>query len=149
MTHISINTSNKLPMEELWRLTLRFCFDKNTVKWSEEKQMRESCFLWHKYIEEWKENRLRKYGVEFDPRPIGTKGTYIDEIEFYLGIICMHIEADDNERSWMMKRKVTYKEHGIDYKKAYKILGSWTKEDFVKAMKAQKKQMEENPEDYI
>lgn len=148
MTRIQINTSEKLPMEELWRLTLRYCFEKSNVTSSQEDQMRESCFLWHRYIEQWKDERTKKFGFEYDPRPVGTKGTYIDEIEFYLGIICYHIEATDNDKPWMVQRRLTYKEHGIDWRKAYKLAGSWTKEDFVRAMKDLKKNMKDNPQEY-
>lgn len=148
MTRIQINTAGKLPMEDLWKLTLKYCFDKKNTTSVEEEKMRESCYLWHNYIQRFKAERISKYGDEFDPRPVGTKGTYIDEIEFYLGIICFHIEAEDNEKPWLVQRKATYKEHGIDYKKAYKLSGSWTKLDFVNAMKALKKNMKERPEDY-
>lgn len=148
MVHISINTAGKLPLEDLWKVTLKFCFDRNNLGLSEERQMRESAFLWSKYIEDWKQNRIRQYGIEHDPRPVGTKGTYIDEIEFYLGIICMHIAAADKEIPWMKRRQALYKEHGISYKKTYRVPGSWTKQDFVAAMKAQKKAMLDSPEDY-
>ncbi len=148
---IHLDTTNKMPMEQLWRLALKYCFDRSNVSYMEEQKMRESCFLWHNYIEQFKETSKNRFKIDLaeDSRPIGTKGTYIDEIEFYLGIICYHVEGSDNQRPWILRRRITYIEHGIDYKKAYKLAGSWTKEDFVRAMKDLKKNMADRPEEYV
>jgi hypothetical protein len=154
-------TKARLPLPQLAWMAFRYIFNKNGEmnswlsipdnKMSKEEiaDLMSSIVNWNDWIRVQKEKLAKKFGNEYvfnDIRPVGTKGTVLDEIEFRLSRLgwIMH----EGENGTIHKKYLDFMEHKIDYKKHYGLQQAFKPSDFIKAQEALKQAMRDNPEDY-
>lgn len=147
MTMIVRGTIDRVPIPKLFRMVLKFIYDKSNCTYQEEVAVKNSVLNWFKYIKQEKQKVIDKYGIEAQSfMPVGTKGTVLDEIEHQLQGIGWLLHAD--EKGMLEERKKRFKEHNINYLKFYRIPEAYNPKDFKKAQKALERCMKENPDDY-
>lgn len=144
---IAVNTNELMPLPALLRLVLKFVYDKNNVSFGEEIKLKKNIHQYAQWVKQEKQKVLDKYGLDAqDFRPVGTKGTVVDDVEFQIQGLAWLLREDEQGR--LDARKGIFKQNGIDYKKFYKLTEAYTKGDFIRAHKALEKAMMENPGDY-
>lgn len=145
---IFINTKEMIPLPQLFRLALKFIYDNKSIKYGDEARLKSSVVNWYDKIQEAKKRTADKYGIipEMENIEIGKKGTPVDEAEYYLQIIGSLLKK--NEEGKFEPQKALFREHGIDYRKYYRLPEAYSIQDFVKAKRALERNMKDRPGDY-
>jgi hypothetical protein len=150
MNFLTVTKSKvKLPLPVLFRMVLKYVYDQKAMTRDNISDMMNSMVNWQEWISHEKDKLVEKYGADYvykDPRPLGQKGTILDEMEFHIAGLAWLLQQNDEGK--LHDRKIMFANHGIDYRKYYHLPESYKKEDFVKAQAALKECMKKNPEDY-
>ena len=139
----------RLPIPLLIRKVLEFIYDKKNCQHSRE-EIQKFILEWFDWINRTKEKQRKLAGADYveDNRPVGTKGSVVDETEFWIQWCCLRLVWDENNQGEVARNKRDIILHGLDYKKLYRLHGSVTTKDVAKAMHYLKVAMKEHPEDY-
>ncbi len=151
MSNIIVPFERKLvPIPDLIRLVLGFIYDKKNSKHSG-KEVERFIMEWFDWVKKEKDKCRDLYGKEYidsDIRPVGTKGTEVDEAEFWIMWCSQRLVQDEEHIGEVARNKRNIIEHGLDYRKIYRLEGSVSAKDMAKAMYWLKKTMKEHPEEY-
>lgn len=152
MSNLILSKSkDRMPLHDLARLILKFIFDRKSCSLGTQSTIETNILNWYKIVQIQKRITAEKYGLtSTDFQPVGTKGSLIDEIEFFLQTISFWLVQD--EKGGYDKLKGLWKQHKIDYRKTQRFgwlyPEQYTKEGFDKAREHLRKAMEQNPDDY-
>ena len=146
LTILNVQKSmRRMPLALLRGEVLRFIFDNKNMTLNEKSDMMNSIVNWSEWVKFEKDRLAKKYGNDYvykDIRPVGTKGTPLDEVEYRLSRLAWMLrEAEQGGKVW--KQKALFGEHGIDYKKAYGLTRA-TKAEHKRALRFLKKSDIEN-----
>ena len=148
VTRFLIQSKDRAPLYELFRLVLKYVYDYEHLSDQDENRMKNSIQNWFVWVQEEKRRRIDKYGpgANLEGTPVGLKGTYLDEVEFAIQGYAWLLRENDKGR--LEARKSQFKKHGIDYRKFYRLPEAYNPGDFVKARRALEQAMKANPDDY-
>lgn len=139
------------PLKELAKLVLKYIFQPKQCSPDTKSIIEQNIVELNSMVQHHKKHVAEKYGLDStDYQPIGTKGTPIDEIEYFLQIICSWLVKD--EQGAFEATKKLYKDHKIDYRKTAQF--GWlfpevyTRKDFAQAQEYLKEHMKAKPEYY-
>lgn len=131
MTLLLVKNKKILDLPAVWRLALKLVYEPENMSLSEQQQMKESIVSWKQHLD------LRK---EFGFNAVD------EENQCRLELIAKLLK--DDQEDLLLKRKITFKVHNIDYKKFYRLPEAYTKQDFINGQKTLEKHKKENPEEY-
>ena len=150
MALLNIFQDRKLvPIPNLIRIVLAFIYEKANTKYSA-KEIEGMIVAWVDWVSRQKAKQY-KHGdktIYTDLRPVGTKGTEWDEVEFWIQWMAQRLVQDEQNSGEVVRNKRDILEHGVMYQKIYRFPEVYTHKDFAEAMKALKKCIDQNPEDY-
>lgn len=112
-----------------------------TMSLQEETQMKFSIDWWYRAIQKQKERRIIRFRIF-----AGDEIKHPDEVELCLMRFSSIIVKKEKKDKFLMRRINNYREKHIDYRKAYNLPGSHTKEDYEQGALAIKKFNEDNPD---
>ena len=131
MTLIITKLKDVLDMPSLYRAVLKFIFDEKNMSSSEIVMMKHSVIDWASHL------RIKKECNEMSA---------VDKQNQY-SLESMAKMLQDNELGLMDHKKAVYKEHKIDYRKAFRLPEAYVPEDFIKAQKAIERAKTKRPEE--
>jgi hypothetical protein len=112
---IQIKSKEVLLLSQVFRLALKYIFDKWHFTAQEGRQLEDSILNWANAIQFKKDMGSSMYENE----------------EYQLGIIAKLLKQ--NEEGKLERRKALFKEHKISYKKYYRLREAYRPEDFLEA----------------
>ena len=139
------------PIPHLIELTLKVVYDRMASKQDFE-DVEDFVMRYHEAIERAKDVLRGKYGASYidnDPRPIGTKGTELDETQFWVAWCAQRLVQGEQNIGEVARNRLNIARHKLDYRKIYKLDGAVTDKDRAKALYHLKEAMRKNPEDYL
>ena len=131
MTLIKVKSKDVYPLPTLWRKVVQHCYDRESVAAWEVDMIQQSILNWTDHLSYMKDS--------------GQMNSLTIEQAYQLKIIIQHW-MDDNEGRLSYKQK-TYREHKIDYRKAYGFPEAYDIAGLVKAQEEQEKLKRINPEE--
>lgn len=149
MAIISIWPQKKLvPIPNLIRICLEFIYDRNSKYTA--KDCEKIIIHWLDWVNREKDKQAKRgdLSIYSDTRPVGTKGTEIDEVEFWIMWCSQRLVQNEEHMGEVARNKSNILQFGLDYKKLYRFPEAYTPEDFARAMAYLKKAQDEHPEDY-
>ena len=139
------------PIPDLIKLTLKVIYDKKRCTDQDKRDVNVFIERYYECIVRAKDTLRKKYGapyVDSDTRPVGMKGTVIDETEFWIMWCSQRLVQDEQNTGEVARNKLNILRHNLDYRKIYQLPGSVTAKDMARAMYYLKKAQEEHPGEY-
>jgi hypothetical protein len=153
MSNIITHDTKQLPsIPDLIILTLKGIYE--PMQWEAKKDAEKYILRYYDAINQAKEVVRKKYGKRYydqmmqDPRPLGTKGTPLDQTEFWIVWCSERLVWDEQNIGEVARVKRLMVVHQVDYKKFYRLPGAISAEDRAKAMMYLMKAQREHPEEY-
>lgn len=147
---LQINSPDRMPLVDLWRLIFKFTFEKKACSYTAKQTIETNVIKWSNLINAQKKIIAERFGLEGNFVPVGKKGSVLDEIEFQVGNMCQWIVKE--EKGEFQHLVDTYGRNKIDYRLAQpmaKVFPECAKlRDFKGGLEALKRAMKDNPEDY-
>lgn len=148
---LKINSSDRMPLIDLWRLIFKFIFDKNNCGLTTKQTIETHLIKWNDLVKYQKKILTEKFGPGFDGyQPVGKKGSPLDEIEYQIGLMCSWVVRE--EKGEFKSKVETFKRNSIDYRLAEpmcKVFPECAKNrNFSRGRAALKHAMKVNPQDY-
>lgn len=145
------NPKERMPLQDLWRLIFKFTFDKKSCAYTTKTTIETHLLKWNGLVKYQKQILTAKLGAGFDGyAPIGRKGSWLDEAEYQLGLMCSWVVKE--ERGEFIGKVATFARAKIDYRLAEpmcKVFPECAKlRDFKSGRDALNKAMKDHPEDY-
>ena len=139
----------RVPIPLLIRKVLEFIYDRKNAKNSRE-EIEKFILEWFEFVNREKDRQRKLSGSSYreDTRPVGTKGTIVDEVEFWIQWCALRLVQDEENTGEVARNKRDIILHGLNYKKIYKLSDAYKPGDFAKAMAYLKRAQREHPEDY-
>ena len=139
------------PIPYLIELTLKVIYDRKNCTDRDISDVPRFIERYHEAIQKAKAILMDKYGADYifnDPRPLGTKGTELDETEFWIAWCAKRLVENEENIGEVARNKHLIMLHNVDYRKIYRLPGAVTAKDIARAMEYLKEAMKENPQDY-
>jgi hypothetical protein len=152
MTNIitSLTPRKFTPIPDVIKITLWFIYDEKNCPYSKS-DVEGNINQWVDWVQHEKDRLRDLYGKDYidgDSRPMGTKGTTLDETEFWLCWCAKRLVEDEEYTGEVARNKRDILMHGTDWRKLYRLPGSVTAKDMAKAMYHLKQAVKDHPEDY-
>lgn len=156
---LNYQIADRMPLYFLWRAVWKLFYDRDNCKFGHQSKIEEEITKWNSIVKYQKKIVFEKYGPqpEIDNKPLGTKGTFVDEMEFQLCRMCQVLvygetgewQGEDDHKPFSLE---TVLRHSLDYRKLPMCVTvfpeSITKEGIERGQQALKKNMEDQPELY-
>lgn len=148
---VRVNSTNRMPIIDLWRLIFKFTFDKKNCGYGVKKDIEDNLLRWNGYIKMEKARKYEKFGKGFDDYvPIGKKGSIIDEYEYQVGMMCSWVVREEKDE--FFPRVEMFKRHKIDYRIAEPMCKVFPDckhlRNYSAGRAALAQNMKDNPQDY-
>jgi len=139
----------RVPIPLLIRKVLEFIYDRKNCLHSHQ-EIQRFIMEWFDWVNREKDRVKKLQGSEYveDTRVVGTKGTIVDEVEFWIQWCSLRLVWDEENTGEVARNKRDIILHGLSWKKLYRLKEAYTPGDFAKAMAYLKRAQNENPEDY-
>lgn len=148
--HIKVNSSDRMPLLDMWRLIFKFTFDKKNCPYNTKITLETELLKWNGYVKMEKVRIMNKYGLDNEFIPVGQKGSIIDEIEYQVGYMCSWcVREEQGEFKALVD---TYKRSNIDYRLAEPMRKVFPEckqlRNYARGRAAMIQAMKDNPQDY-
>ena len=136
-TIIRVKSKEALPLPALFRLALKFIYDKSNFSIAESHQLEDGVINWANHLQLKKDMQSDLTGGMND----------LDDESYQLGIIAMLLKQ--NEEGKLERRKALFEEKGISYKKYYRLRESFQPQDFEAARREYENLCRKRPEENL
>lgn len=148
--YIQINSPERMPLLDMWRLVFKFTFDKKNCGHSTRRTIEDNLLKWNGFVQMEKMRIANKFGIDPNFVSIGKKGSMIDEVEYQVGYMASWVVRE--EKGEFQHLVDTYTRAGIDYRLAEpmaKVFPECKKlRNYTRGRAALGQAMKDNPEDY-
>lgn len=149
MPSVRVSTLGIMSINNIWRLILRRIFDPKNAGESDLYLIESNIEKYAKIVNEHNTKLQDAFGDAAFTEAVGRRGSVIDEIEYQIREMSKWRVADEKGEEWIEKKKFTFKEHNIDYRKVFQQIYpecSPTKSDYARAQESLRKNNEDNKE---
>lgn len=148
---LQINSKDRMPLFDLWRLIFRFTFDKKSCAFTAKQTIENHLLKWNDLIRFQKKIMTDKFGPGYDGYvAIGKKGSILDEIEYQVGLMCSWVVRE--EKGEFQSKVEAFKRASIDYRLAEPACKVFPEcnglRNYARGREALIRAMKVNPEDY-